>query len=483
MKLKKIVGVMAAIGIAAPGVAMATNGMNLEGYGPIAAGMGGASMAYDNGTAAVVNNPATIGLMPEGSRLDLAIGKLGPDVNTSTDMPGMGNLGAPSGGDAYYMPAIGYAKKSGKLAYGVGVFAQGGMGTEYGSDSFLSWGDTGPTGQPVRSEVGVGRLVVPLAYDVDSKLTVAGSIDFIWAAMDLQMLMPGSMMGPMMQGTSPLGTVGGSMVTDRFFPAMGAGQMTGFNWGYFDFSNTNDYSGRAHSTGWGGKLGVTYKINPQLTLGATYHTKTSLGDMEGNASVGFSANLGPAMGPMNGATVPVTVTGKIAVRNFEWPETFGFGMAYQATNKLMVAADYKRINWANVMKDFNMTFTAEDNQADPMAQAFMLGGTVMDATMYQNWENQNVFQFGASYKVTDAWTVRGGLNLANNPVPDSYMNALFPAIVEDHVTAGVGYAFNKAQDLNFSLSYADKNTVTNSVTGVTSSMSQLNWQLMYSHRF
>ena len=43
--------------------AHATNGMNMEGYGPIAAAMGGASMAYDNGTAAMMNNPATIGLM------------------------------------------------------------------------------------------------------------------------------------------------------------------------------------------------------------------------------------------------------------------------------------------------------------------------------------------------------------------------------------------------------------------------------------
>ena len=53
--------------------AYATNGMDLEGYGPIATGMGGASMAYDNGTAAMMNNPATLGLMPEGNRLDVAL--------------------------------------------------------------------------------------------------------------------------------------------------------------------------------------------------------------------------------------------------------------------------------------------------------------------------------------------------------------------------------------------------------------------------
>ena len=75
---------MALAGLA--GSAYATNGMNLEGYGPIATGMGGASMAYDNGNAAVMNNPATLGLRGQGSRLDVALGMLGqtwkPDAAT-----------------------------------------------------------------------------------------------------------------------------------------------------------------------------------------------------------------------------------------------------------------------------------------------------------------------------------------------------------------------------------------------------------------
>src|SRR5512144_4479 len=111
----------------------ATNGMNLEGYGPIATGMGGASMAYDNGTAAVMNNPATLGLMPDGDRLDVALGYLGPHVKS-----GMGSFSADSSANAFYMPAVGIMKKSGQVAYGVGVFAQGGMGTEYSADSFLA---------------------------------------------------------------------------------------------------------------------------------------------------------------------------------------------------------------------------------------------------------------------------------------------------------------------------------------------------------
>lgn len=472
MKLKKIVGVLAAIGIAAPGVAMATNGMLMEGYGPIATGMGGASMAYDNGAAGMANNPATIGMMANGtSRLDLAIGGLHPDIDTK--MTGMPN--AHSGGDAYYMPAAGWVKKDGKLAYGVGVFAQGGMGTEYGKNSWLSGG----SGLEQRSEVGVGNLIVPIAYDVTPDLNIAGSVDFVWAGMDLQMMMSGGQLMDMMPtmynpgATNSGGTVSGTMI-DGFASMMGGapGQIGALNYGYFDFSNNDDFSGKAHSTGWAGKLGFTYKVNKQLTVGGTYHSKTSLGDMDGSASVAFNVDIN-GMG-----TTTIPVNGKIAVRDFQFPETYGLGLAFQANDKLMIAADYKRIGWADVMKNFKMSFTASGNTG----MAAMFDGTVMDATMYQNWKDQDVFQLGASYKATDSLTLRAGLNYADNPVPSAYVNPLFPATIKEHYTLGAGYAFSKVSEVNGSYTYAPKVTV-NSTAGYTIEHAQNNWQLMYSHRF
>ena len=69
------IAITSAIFIGTP--VFATNGMNMEGYGPIATGMGGASFAYDNGTAAVINNPATLAMAESIARLDLALGVLG----------------------------------------------------------------------------------------------------------------------------------------------------------------------------------------------------------------------------------------------------------------------------------------------------------------------------------------------------------------------------------------------------------------------
>ncbi|MDH5423711.1 MAG: outer membrane protein transport protein, partial [Gammaproteobacteria bacterium] len=170
---RSLLAASVAVAITAPMTVLATNGMNLEGYGPIATGMGGASMAYDNGTAGIMNNPATLGLMDEGtSRLDVALGQLAPDI--SNDGGPFGT--AESGGDSYFMPAVGYTKRDGQLTYGVGMFAQGGMGTEYEANTFMAAG----TGEAVRSEVGVGRLVAPIAYNIDKNLTIGGSIDYVW---------------------------------------------------------------------------------------------------------------------------------------------------------------------------------------------------------------------------------------------------------------------------------------------------------------
>jgi len=189
MKLKKLAALLAIAGISAP--AFATNGMNMEGYGPVATGMGGASMAYDNGTAGMINNPATLGMMKSGTaRFDIAIGGLHPDVTAK--MAGMPD--AKSDGTAYYMPAIGYVRKSNKLTYGIGMMAQGGMGTEYGRNSFLSQGSS----MENRSELGLGRIIFPMAYDVSDSFRLGGSIDYLWGGLDLQMVMDTASIGAMM---------------------------------------------------------------------------------------------------------------------------------------------------------------------------------------------------------------------------------------------------------------------------------------------
>jgi long-chain fatty acid transport protein len=452
--------------------AYATNGMNMEGYGPIATGMGGASMAYDNGAAAVMNNPATLGFMPAGDRLDVAIGFLGPHI--TAEVPGET---ADSSGTAYYMPAIGWVFKNGPISSGLALFGQGGMGTEYSGSSFMAAG----SGEKVRSEVSMGRLLVPVAYEVNKDLSIGATVDFVWVGMDLKMAMNGAQFGDMVAdlgGTQTAGSASGDMV-DTLVGAFNAGQLSTMNWVRYDFSDNSSFTGKAKGTGFAGKIGAVYKVNNELSIGAAYHSKTAMSDLETNGAV-LSMNVsGTATG---GQSTTIPVTGTIKVKDFEWPQMVGVGMAYQVMDNLTIVADYKWINWAAVMKNFTMTFEADATQSDPSAAAFGLGGQSVDAQLKQDWKDQNVIMIGAAYKVDADWTVRAGLNYANNPIPDSYLNALFPAIEKSHITLGAGYMISIASTVDASFVYAPEVKQT-ADSGVTSTHSQTNAQVMYSYRF
>ncbi len=263
MQRKQLAATLAAVGLAAPGAAIATNGMIMEGYGPVAAGMGGASMAYDNGSAAMANNPATLALMPSGSRLDLMVGFVGPDVKTP-----MGTSEA----DAFYMPAVGYVAKQGSLAYGVGIYGQGGMGTEFAN------GDM--------AQVSVGRVIFPVAYTVNDRLNVGGSVDVVWSGMDLVADLNGD-------GTKDI-----------------------------VFRDDSDFTGEAKGYSLAAKLGFTYKLSDALTVGGAYQTASNLPDLK---------------------------DGGYKVKGFDMPPVLGVGLAWQANKSLMVAADIKDVMWDRSM--------------------------------------------------------------------------------------------------------------------------------------
>jgi long-chain fatty acid transport protein len=454
--------------------AYATNGMNMEGYGPIATGMGGASMAYDNGTAALMNNPATLGLMPQGNRFDLALGYLGPHVITR--MPGMPD--AWSSGNAYFMPALGWVQKSGAFSYGLGLFAQGGMGTEYGKESFLAAG----SGERVRSELSVGRILIPLVYEVTKNFIIGASVDFVWDSLDLKMALTGAQFGDFVAGLGgkqTYGSASGSLVNALGGAILG-GQISPPAWARFDFSDDSLFKGKANGYGAAGKIGAVLKATDRLVFGATYHSKTALTDMETDRGNTISLNTNVLVpGPAFNATIPIT--GKYTVKDFQWPQMVAAGVSWRPVDWLMLVFDYKWINWSDVMKDFKLTFNADQTQSG-LAGAFGMGGLSMDATLKQNWKDQHVFMLGAGFMPTDNLTLRVGMNYANNPIPDTYMNPLFPAIITEHYMVGAGYMFTKASSLDASFTYAPEVSVTNG-QGVTTNHNQTNVQLMYSYRF
>lgn len=446
-----------AVAALAAGQAWATNGMLMEGYGPIALSMGGASQAYDNGTAAMMNNVATLQLGENGTRADVALGVLGPNVTA---------MGDKSGGTSYVMPAVGWTKKNDRFSFGVGLMGQGGMGTEYSSTSPLAMG----TGENVRSELSVGRVIFPFTFAVNDELTLGASLDYSWAGLDVKMAASaGSATGQLenmyasANGITPTAASNLFNGTGAMVDQMSAG--TALTGARLDFSNSNDFTGSASSGGWTGKLGLVYKPTSDLNIGLSYQPKTNLADMKTSATgATFTMIINNNVGAM-------PIPGQITVHDFQMPSVTALGASFQATPKLMIAADIKSIGWASVMEKFNMTFTSSMLQS-PMKFA-----------MDQHWKNQTVFSVGGAYAVNDQLVARAGYSHSTNPVPDAYVHPLFPAIVKNHFTTGFSYRASKNLEWNGAISHAPKVSVVNSNDGTPITHSQTNYQLMLSYRY
>jgi long-chain fatty acid transport protein len=181
--------------------------------------------------------------------------------------------------------------------------------------------------------------------------------------------------------------------------------------------------GQGTSSGYavGVQLGTIYKIGP-VSLGLSYVTPQKIKhkrvyDFDGVDGIKESLKL-------------------------EMPQTLGFGIGVSPLSNLLIEGNFKWINWsgADGYKDFD-------------------------------WRDQYVFSLGVQYKPIRKLSLRTGVNYGRNPVRKhngfdasattmiqgnstptfgyEYLRIVgFPAIVETHLTFGVGYEFSEKFAVN-----------------------------------
>jgi long-chain fatty acid transport protein len=181
---------------------------------------------------------------------------LGPRI-TATSPAG---AAAESQAKAFFMPALGYATRSGNLTYGLGIFGQGGMGCRIRR---AAPGAASAFNLENRTEVSVGRVIAPLSWKVSERLHLAATADFIWAGMDLKMAMSGAQFFDLVDPRSQqFGRASGSLIPESFSGMLGtlpAG--TSVDYAYFNFANGNPFTGEARGYGYAGKVGLVYELN------------------------------------------------------------------------------------------------------------------------------------------------------------------------------------------------------------------------------
>jgi long-chain fatty acid transport protein len=421
------------------GQAHATDAFNLIGHGPRSVAMGGTGAAYDIGLAGMMINPATLGLLPQGRHYSLGLDVITADLelrNLSTGEVAKSHDRGRNNGP-YYAPELAFGWSGGRYAFGVGAFAASGVGTQYGSDSFVSRTVVNgvDTGLDNYSRLLSLRVPIAASYQVTDKLTVGGSVEAVWTAVNLGLLLDASQLGALAAD----GRMSGSLLpTLLSVPDLSAG--------YLEFDNGEIAGGEADAWGVAGRIGLTYQASARTRIGVVYAFKTDAPDLKGRATLtAVSASLGGI--PLDGA---------VRLRDFQLPAQVTVGVSHEVNDRLSVAFDYKRVFWSDAMKDIDVGF----EQAG--------AGAAIDLALPFNYRDTNVYALGAAYRVDERWTVRGGFHYADQAAPDAGVMAVIPSTPTTNLTAGVSYALGETGAIDVGLAYGFRDKTTNDDLPITS---------------
>jgi long-chain fatty acid transport protein len=384
--MRKLLVVVAAL---APLAAQATTGYFQHGYGIKAKSMGGVGIALPQDALAAATNPAGIAWV--GNRVDFGVDWFAPDRGASITGSGApGANGTYDGNDtsSFLIPEFGYHRVLGpSLTFGVAVYGNGGMNTDYANNPFAAFGGTGSAG------------------------------------VDLMQLF----VAPTIAWKSGNHAIGASLILAyQRFKAEGIQGFAMFSASPGNVSNR----GYDDSTGFGARLGWTGQVSPTVMLGATYQTKTRMGEFDKYS--GLFADQG----------------------DFDIPENYGVGFAWKATPALTLAADWLQINYNDI--------PAVGNRADCLFMgACQLGGTNGPGF---GWQDTTVYKLGVAYEMKPGTTLRAGYVMLDQPIPASqtFFNILAPGVVEDHLTLGLTLEMSKTSELTFSYMHAFEKKVNGS---------------------
>jgi long-chain fatty acid transport protein len=398
--------VLAAV-LATGSTAWATDGYFPHGFGMKSKGMGGAAVASTDNAFAGINNPAAS--VWAGNRgevgVDIFMPKRSAARTVPSSMQGVMEGDIQSDGRAFAVPEFAYNKKiDDRMSWGLTVYGNGGMNTEYPGGNVSCPNPEGPQTLPpiqgLNLLCGQGTLGVDLMQLIVAP-TLAYKVDDHHSF-----------------GVSPL-------LVMQQFKATGLGAFANPNTSIAP-TKVSD-TGADRSTGVGVRLGYLGQLSDTLKFGATYSPKIKMGKFDKYS--GLFAGEG----------------------SFDIPENFALGINVQVTPAVSVAADYSRINYSGV--------SAIGNPMSNLGAGNLMGSANGPGF---GWSDVNVLKLGVQWQATSTMVLRAGYNQSTNPVKAENVtfNILAPGVITQHYTFGGTYALSKDSEFTWAYMYAPKNTVT-----------------------
>ena len=384
-------------------LAMTTSGVQAGGgffslgNGFLAKQMAGATTAVVGDAFAGASNPAK--WLAAGNQLDVDLEFF--NFNRRIAREGSGtpfDFASDSARTMFFIPEAAFSHRvNERLAWGVTLYGNGGLNTEYHGTT----GIPGTNAAPVACGNKPGNFLLgcdKLGVDIGQMVSAPG---FAYQV-------------------APGHTVGvAALVALQRFQAYGFQAIAPLSRRPTDLTNRGD----DWAFGLGARVGWLGEITPWLTLGAAYSTRVYMEK--------FSQ-----------------YEGLIAGGALDLPENFSLGFAVRPTPALTLSFDYQRILYGDVPATGNGVLnTLVDPAAHPLGSRTGSGF---------NWGNQDNFRFGLAYRVSAAFTVRAGYLYGALAQRDDGMNSVtFNMLApnpEHSVSAGFTWSVAPAHDVQFAYS-------------------------------
>lgn len=245
--------------------------------------------------------------------------------------------------------------------------------------------------------------------------------------------------------------------------------------------------------------GLSYKISDKFSLGVAVNLDRAAMEYEAgggpshdkDARFGYGFQVGAYLRPSQEWSLSLAYISEEVFDDYEFDTPYGedkmtlnlpqqliFGVGYRPTDRLRLAFDVKWIDWSQTMGHHKPIMPK--NEATPDYAKFDM-----------DWSDQIVFALGVEYDlVPEQWKIRAGYNYGKTPLTEgrAFENIAFPALVEHHFTAGVGYSPMENLWINLGGVYAPEVSISGSsmeqgISDYEASLSEYSIDLGISYKF
>ena len=417
-----------AAALALPLTASATNGYFAHGYGTASKGLAGAGVALPQDAMAPATNPA--GITRVGHRIDAGAALFMPWRDYSVAGFPSGAAGTfplepgsyESDSEYFLIPHFGYNRPlDEKSAFGIAVYGNGGMNTDWPNHA-----------NPVRGSAGQGSNPSAPGFNpcVPGVFPGTGTYCAGGAGVDLMQLFIAPTYAFEFRDDVSLGA--SLILAYQRFEATGLGTFAGFSTDPANLTN-NDHE---DSYGAGLKVGLLAALSPTVDLGLSLQSKIYMSEFDDYA--GLFAEDG----------------------DFDIPPTATVGIAWKTSDRSTLVADVQWIGYSEVDSIANEMLPALGLcQFAVNPQSNCLGG---DSGPGFGWDDMTILKLGYQWETANDWTWRVGYSYGEQPIPSSEVlfNILAPGVVEQHFTFGFTKKLAGGGEVHLATFYALEESVT-----------------------